>query len=255
MSTINDNFDFFLSYSHDIELSEMIKIIDNFEECGIRIWIDFEHITAGTKISETFDHILMKTRFWKGAIILIDSTYLNKSWCMKELNYFIDNRIPIFPFSYNYSIDEIVQQQSILNHYNIILLNKKIISPSYSFTMLKHIMNYMVSNLDYYFDTKHLLQIDPILHELWFSFCQNESFKKGRSTIKILKASPISYWLNYKYCSNNKIQNNHIMQIFYRYLCFLHKNALSTNLNDDKLLDICINKILFYMMKNFLSEY
>ncbi|MBQ6946063.1 MAG: toll/interleukin-1 receptor domain-containing protein [Ruminococcus sp.] len=249
----NDNFDFFLSYSHSIELSEMIEIIDDFEECGIRIWIDFEHITAGTKISETFDYVLMKTRCWNGAIILIDSTYFNKSWCMKELNYFIDNSVPIFPFSYNYSIDEIVRQQSILNCYNIILLDKKIINPSYSFTMLKHIMNYIVSNLDYYFDTQNLSLIDPILYELWISFNQREILKKGKSTLKILKASSISHWVNYKYYSNVNIQSDHIMQIFYRYISFLHKKALSTNINDDKLLDMCIHKILCYMIKSTVS--
>lgn len=254
MSTVNDNFNFFLSYSHDIELSEVTEILEDFEDCGIRIWIDFEHIAAGTKISETFDEVLMKTRYWNGAILLIDSTYFKKPWCMKELNYFIDNSIPIFPFSYHYSIDEIIQQHSILNNYNIISLDKKTTIPTCSFVMLKHIMSYMVSNLDLHFDIQPLSQFDPILNELWSSFNQRECLKNGRSTIKILKASPISYWINYKYCSHISIQNdtNNIMQMFYLYISFLYKNALVTNLSDDKMLDMCIYKILCYMIKNSL---
>lgn len=251
MKTVNDNFNFFLSYSHDIELSEVIEILEDFEECGIRIWIDFEHIAAGTKIYETFDEVLMKTRYWNGAILLIDSTYFKKPWCMKELNYFIDNSIPIFPFSYHYSIDEIIQQYSILNNYNIISLDQKITAPTCSFFMLKHIMSYMVSNLDLHFDTQLLSQFDPILNELWSSFNQRECLKNGRSTIKILKASPISYWINYKYCSHISTQNNtnNIMQMFYKYISFLHKNALVTNISDDKMLDMSIHKILCYMIK------
>lgn len=119
----NNNYDFFLSYSRDVDIKLPEQLIENLEQYALRIWWDYDAIVLGSLIQDTFSKVLKESRTWVGAIILIDSTYMKKEWCKIELNYFINNNIPIFPVLIDVNKEYIQREEPRLIKYNFINLN------------------------------------------------------------------------------------------------------------------------------------
>ncbi len=94
---MKDNFDFFISYSKEDIDEIVLPLIKKLTQFGLRLWYYKNEILLGEDIHISLDKSLDKTKNSIGAIVILNDHFIEKSWCMKELNFFIDNQIKIFP--------------------------------------------------------------------------------------------------------------------------------------------------------------
>lgn len=116
-------YDYFFSYSRDIYSSIALELISSLENYKFRIWVDKTDVLLGNDIYLNINDVLNKTKLWKGAIVLIDESYLKKEWCLIELNYFLNNNVDILPVLYHLSKVDIPKEYQLLKSFNLARLD------------------------------------------------------------------------------------------------------------------------------------
>lgn len=139
---MREKYDYFFSYSRKINYItlKLIKVLDGY---SIRIWVDRTDVSLGCNIYTNIDNVLKDVRNWMGAIVIFDKTYFQKDWCLKELNSFINNEVPILPILHGITKDEIPPEYKVLKKLNYLRYNNEDdIKPIINGILLSHINNY-----------------------------------------------------------------------------------------------------------------
>lgn len=187
-------YDYFLSYSRDI-YSDLEKIfIKNIESYGIKLWIDKTEVIIGSNIVKGINNILNNSLHWKGAIIIIDSTYLSKKWCVMELDFFIKHNINIIPILYKININDIPQRFSIIKSLDICFVNNEF---DLLYCINKILDSYLSTNCG-----ENVLNIDKnnIIISLLYDYINTEPV----NPILITKADNIALYIKW-YLQNKNI--------------------------------------------------
>lgn len=115
----NNMFNFFLSYSRDVDKNIIEELVGILESWGFTIWRDKEEVVLGYDIYKGLYDTLNACRSWNGMLAIIDNTYLTKDWCLKELDFAIENDIPIYPILLFLSKSDLPMQYEKLKRLNL----------------------------------------------------------------------------------------------------------------------------------------
>lgn len=238
---MNYNNDFFISYSRDISNILILNLLNTFEKFNINVWIDKKYVFSGTLLSETLDLVLDSSRNFLGAIILIDKTYLEKEWCIKELDYFINNNIRKFIFSYKCDLKYIFDKRKDLSKYNIISV-EQCITPimNYDLFITNILSGLLINQSSNKLNYNKLLQLDNILFDLYQDY-----LNKHKGTILIVSAQGISNWIIYLIYKEMRKKDNIVMP---------NKEVLLNTEEFPPIIKIIINYIDYFYQHLFLTE-
>lgn len=118
MKNLNDNI--FISYAKEDFNQYVIPVISVLEKYYINYWLDTDQINVGDKLFKKLEEKILKIDKF---IVFISNTYVNKQWCMHELEMMVTNNkiiIPVicgeesirnirnFPFVNNYAFEELI---------------------------------------------------------------------------------------------------------------------------------------------------
>lgn len=257
-----NKFDFFLSYSRDVSQLLINSFVQCCDHCNIKIWRDIDFITAGSSIVSTFDEILGNIKNTYGAIVLLDETYLEKTWCKKELSFFLQNKVNMYLFCYNYPLENIFLKEAALASFNIVCVNEEDLTNGYLITATI-LMHFFITQPKINLDINKIYQKDKCLYEIWQDFCASCDYTSG-----IIKAHAISDWILYNIfhrtviCKiNNPINKNAfvknanlpgIIKIIFAYLD-LEYNALFNNSKQISRQEyICVHQCTMFLIDWFL---
>lgn len=117
---LEQDFDFFISYSRNIYLTFVKEFTMLLQKYGLNIWIDKKDVFLGDEIMsnlyKTIDKFSEKTL---GVIIILDQSYFQKEWCLKELKYIIEHNINFFPILFQMEKHSIPVEYKNLRNYNM----------------------------------------------------------------------------------------------------------------------------------------
>lgn len=226
-------FDFFLSYSRDI-YDIATKIWETLDKNKINVWMDKYYVTAGSMITDTFDEILFNTQRSLGAIVIIDESYLIKDWCLKELYYFINHNIKIYPLSYKCENKKIFTAIPELCDCNIIPLEDL----TDKFTKYQNIVFHLV--LSILFTNPELLVFDSIrtkeANSILYEFGKNINNDNQTNFFYISVANSLANW---------------IISLIYKHSCCIDFNR--NNFLDSKIFPSDIRIILNHIDHTYWS--
>lgn len=113
------DFHYFVSYSRDIYAVIVEQLVQNVESYGIKLWLDKTEVTLGTEIYNNINSVLEKTIDSYGAILIIDESYLKKSWCNYEMEFFSRSNIKCLPILYKMDKDDLPYKYRWIKNFNI----------------------------------------------------------------------------------------------------------------------------------------
>ena len=117
-------YDLFLSYSrYSYDIAAKISL--ELEKYGLLVWFDRTDVMIGSNIFTNLSKVLNKAKDWLGILLLIDKTYFNKEWCIKELELSIQNGIQIYPLLNSMEKSDIPEKYSFLRLYNMVTLRSE----------------------------------------------------------------------------------------------------------------------------------
>ncbi len=163
-------FNFFISYSRDSNIEWVEQYISSLETYGFKIWYDKVDVILGKDIRIALDKTLVACQHWDGMILFLDSTYFSKDWCLKELEYALENKINIYPILLNISKQNVPIKYKRLKDLNLCTVKSK---NDITYAICKTLYLY-INTVDN--TPRKLLDVSehPILKRLIFDF-QNQN--------------------------------------------------------------------------------
>lgn len=191
----NKKFNFFLSYSRDADMEIIDKLKSILESFGFSIWYDKEEVILGHDIYNDLYSILNECKSWNGILTIIDKTYLTKDWCLRELDYAIENNLKIYPILLFLTKQELPSKYKKLKNINLCTIRRTAD------------LNYAVYKIIYRFLTDYLSTAkynnafisNLILDELVFSY---RTGNKNDESI-IFRCDNIAMCINYLLNNSN----------------------------------------------------
>lgn len=114
-------YDLFLSYSrYSYEIAT--KISHKLEEYGLLVWFDRTDVILGSDIYINLQKVLIAAKEWLGIVLLMDKTYFDKEWCIKEMELSIQNGLHMYPLLNGMEKSDIPEKYSFLRSYNMVTL-------------------------------------------------------------------------------------------------------------------------------------
>lgn len=142
------SYNFFISYSRDSNIELLETLINRLETLGFEIWYDKYDVVMGKNIYSGLENILEESKKWDGAILVLDKSYFEKNWCKYELEYFLNNSIPIYPILYLMNKEEIISDYNILKSLNLCRIkDEKGIDYAINKIIWKYLNNFNASNV------------------------------------------------------------------------------------------------------------
>ena len=118
-------YDFFISYSKNIYDNFVKDFVIKLKSYGINLWLDQIDVHLGDEILSNLINILdsfKKSNY--GVIIIFDSSFFVKKWCIKELEYIVQNNISFFPILFHMEKKDIPEKYKFLKNYNMFTVRK-----------------------------------------------------------------------------------------------------------------------------------
>jgi TIR domain. len=194
---IEKSYDFFLSYSRNTYELIAKSIVNELEGYGIRIWFDKADVILGCNVHEHLNEVLINSTKWYGAIIIFDTTYFKKKWCLKELDFFLDANVPIIPIYYCLKKEDIPDKYINLNEINRI----SIFSNADKENAINKILCLYVKK------SNKVNKMTLYNNEIWDNLVYNYRTTKPNSINSLIAADNIALFLQY-YLSFNKHDNS-----------------------------------------------
>jgi len=110
-------YDFFISYSKNIYDNFVKDFVIKLKSYGINLWLDQIDVHLGDEILSNLINILdsfKKANY--GVIIIFDSSFFVKKWCIKELEYIVQNNISFFPILFHMEKKDIPEKYKFLKN-------------------------------------------------------------------------------------------------------------------------------------------
>lgn len=119
-------YDFFVSYSKNIYNDFVKDFVNKIKRYGINLWIDQINVHLGDEILSNLFYILDSFKnVYYGVIMVFDSSYFEKKWCIKELEYIVQNKISFFPILFHIEKSDIPEKYKFLRNYNMVTIRNK----------------------------------------------------------------------------------------------------------------------------------
>lgn len=115
---IDKKYHYFVSYSRSIYFSAVKPLVESLENLGFSVWIDKTEVPIGIDIYKNIHEVMSNSKSWFGAIVFLDITYFEKSWCLFELDYLLENNVPFIPILHNIDKSDIPEKYKILKKLN-----------------------------------------------------------------------------------------------------------------------------------------
>lgn len=116
-------YDFFVSYSKNIYNDFVKDFINTIKRYGINIWLDQINVHLGDEILSNLFYILDSFKNANyGVIIVFDSSFFEKKWCIMELEYIVKNKISFFPILFHIEKSNIPDKYKFLRNYNMVTI-------------------------------------------------------------------------------------------------------------------------------------
>lgn len=116
-------FDFFVSYSKNIYNDFVEDLVIKIKKYGVTLWLDQIDVHLGDEILNNLINILDSFKGVKyGVIIIFDLSYFHKKWCIKELEYIVQNNISFFPILFHMEKKDIPEKYTFLKNYNMVTI-------------------------------------------------------------------------------------------------------------------------------------
>lgn len=116
-------YDFFVSYSKNIYNDFVKDFINTIKRYGINIWLDQINVHLGDEILSNLFYILDSFKNANyGVIIVFDSSFFEKKWCIMELEYIVKNKISFFPILFHIEKSNIPDKYKFLRNYNMVAI-------------------------------------------------------------------------------------------------------------------------------------
>lgn len=175
--------DFFVSHTKEIKNSFAIPFAQILCLYGFDVWIDRKGISVGNFIYKDIEKAICESKY---CIAIIDSTYLNRAWPLRELNLFHErelneNTTLILPIFLNISKEEVYETVPWLEGRAFEILNEsefdkdihldiicRLLSRYFKETYTSHLKEITHKLLDYSFPCKSTL-INILQRELFLS--------------------------------------------------------------------------------------
>lgn len=179
-------YDFFVSYSKNIYNDFVKDFVNAIKTYGINIWIDQVNVHLGDEIlSNLFSILDSFKKAYYGVIIIFDSSFFQKKWCIKELDFIVQNKISFFPILFHMEKADIPEKFNFLRNYNMVTIrNEK-----------KDIENAVNRILDIYIwkNSCQKMCIDTIIFEtLIRNYCDTDK----TNGLVVLSADNIGLYIN-----------------------------------------------------------
>lgn len=166
-------YDFFLSYSRDSYEGVTKLILSSLENLGFNIWIDRFDVNLGVDIYQNIKNIMDSAKSWKGAIVVFDSSYFEKKWCLWELDMLIEREISIYPVLWNIKKSDFPKKYKTILEKNY---GKTIIDTADLDSILTSIMFLFISDWNF---LPSLAEDNKLLHDIINNILRvTEPFKK-----------------------------------------------------------------------------
>lgn len=115
--------DFFISYSKSIYNNFVKNFVKKIKSYGINLWLDRINVHLGDEIlSNLFNVLDSFKKINYGVIIIFDSTFFKKKWCITELEYIKQNKISFFPILFHMEKTNIPEKYKYLRNYNMVTI-------------------------------------------------------------------------------------------------------------------------------------
>ena len=116
---MEQQYDFFISYSRDIYSEIVDPIIECMERLGFNIWVDRTEVVLGMDIYKNINKVMGNIHYWRGAIVIIDKTYLCKEWCKLESDFLINNNVYCCPILYKITKNDLINDYVYYKNLNL----------------------------------------------------------------------------------------------------------------------------------------
>lgn len=208
-------YNFFLSYSRDIASDILEKTIYELEQFGFLLWYDKVDVVLGNNINIGLYDVLEQCENWNGMILFIDDTYLKKEWCIRELDYAIENNIKLFPILFKITKDDIPDRYEILKELNLCTIRRDSdIDYALSKIIYRYLDEYPVTKKE-----KDYVQNNPILKQLVYEF----SMKNQNCSNILFMCDNIAVCINYLINEENELWDSN-EKIIYNIVHLIVKN-------------------------------
>lgn len=225
----NKKYDFFISYSRDMDLTIIEQLIFYLSEYNINIWYDRNEIILGSNIYTEFEYLLNEISNWKGCIVFFDKTYLFKEWCMKELNTILNKNLYLLPILYNINKSFLSEKDSRLTKYNYHTINK-----TNMITLVNKIIKVFILRTN-------TLKIKISHNEIWNILYNDYYTTSNNSGIKIIKADTLCSYIKAKYdLTEEQIRLMNIIKIKSK----KYINEYFSTIEDISICNLIIEKLL-----------
>lgn len=257
-------YDYFLSYSRNLPTNDIENLVVSCEKYNIKIWRDTDYITAGSTVKSTVQDTLVQSLDSYGAIIIIDRSYLNKSWCLNELHFFVENRIRIYPFCLDCTPAYVLEKEPCLQDYNLCII-KDFDMNNYHYIITNIILKYMIEESIMDINENQIIEQDDILLELYRDFLTGNSFSSV-----IVKGHALVDWIIYKmymYYENDigakninknafikNIDYPNIFKIAVAYIDISYKMVIGTAKLVSHQEILCIDVCIKYLINTYLQR-
>lgn len=119
-------YDFFVSYSKNIYDDFVKDLVIKIKKYGINLWLDQIDVHLGDEILNNLFNILDSfKKAYYGVIIIFDPSFFVKKWCIKELEYIVQNNISFFPILFHMEKKDIPEKYIFLRNYNMVTLREE----------------------------------------------------------------------------------------------------------------------------------
>ena len=152
---------------------------------------------------------------WNGMILFIDDTYLKKEWCIRELDYAIENNIKLFPILFKITKDDIPDRYEILKELNLCTIRRDSdIDYALSKVIYRYLDEYSVTKKE-----KDYVQNNPILKQLVYEFLM----KNQNCSSILFMCDNIAVCINYLINEENELWDSN-EKIIYNIVHLIVKN-------------------------------
>lgn len=192
-------YDFFISYSKSIYDDFVKGLVARLKKYGINLWIDQIDVHLGDEILCNLFNILdslKKSNY--GVIIIFDSSFFSKKWCIKELEYIVQTNISFFPILFHIEKEDIPEKYIFLRNYNMVTIRDE----------QKDIENAINRILDIYIQRKYSqgMNIETIIFE---TLIRNYCTADKTSELVVLSADNIGLYITVWYKNKHLLPDNY----------------------------------------------
>lgn len=238
--------DFFISYSKSIYNNFVKNFVKKIKSYGINLWLDRINVHLGDEIlSNLFNVLDSFKKINYGVIIIFDSTFFKKKWCITELEYIKQNKISFFPILFHMEKTNIPEKYKYLRNYNMVTIRDEKLD----------IENAISKILDIYIQRKDYKKV-TIQTTIFEALIRNYYYADKTNEMVVLSADNIGLYIKIWHQNNNLYIDNFtqvLITIIHSKLLAYYKISCISNY-DISLVCNATNKLIIMYGDNYFTK-